>query len=288
MKKITVIGATGMIGIPVTKELLRAGYEVTALVRDINKAKLIFPNGIHFIKGDLNDKASIAASLKDAEGLYINISTRPTDKETDFNPEIQGLDNIIEAAKQSNVKQVAYLSSFLARNYKGNWWVMKAKRESISKIKNSGLGYTIFYPSNFIENFANGMIRNGKITVPSASVNNKAWWTSGEDFGRTVANAFKNDDSINKEFPVQGLEAMTMKEAAEKFAKGYTKSKLQVGSMPFGMMKFLGLFIGQMNFLSKLMGVMLNNVETFEAQGTWDLLGKPKVTIEEFAKKQNT
>jgi hypothetical protein len=32
MKKITVIGATGMIGIPVTKELINAGFDVTALV----------------------------------------------------------------------------------------------------------------------------------------------------------------------------------------------------------------------------------------------------------------
>lgn len=285
MKKITVIGATGMIGIPVTKELIKAGFEVTALVRDINKAKNIFPNGVSFVKGDLNDKAAIASSLKNAEGLYINISTRPTDKETDFNPEKQGLDNIIEEVKKSTVKQVAYLSSFLARNYKGDWWVMNVKKDSITKIKTSGLNYTIFYPSNFMENFVNGMIRNGKITVPSAPVNNKAWWISGEDFGRTVANAFKTDDSINKEFSVQGLEPMTMKEAAEKFAKGYTKSALQVGTIPFGMMKFLGLFIGQMKFLSKLMGVMLNNVETFEAQSTWNLLGKPKTTIEEFSKK---
>jgi len=45
---------------------------------------------------------------------------------------------------------VAYLSSFLARNYKGNWWVMSAKKKGIAKVKNSGVPYTIFYPSNFI------------------------------------------------------------------------------------------------------------------------------------------
>jgi len=42
--KILVIGATGMIGKPVANELLNAGLEVTALVRDIAKAKERLPN----------------------------------------------------------------------------------------------------------------------------------------------------------------------------------------------------------------------------------------------------
>lgn len=41
MKKIIVIGATGMLGKPVTKQLAHAGFDVTLLVRNINKAKNI-------------------------------------------------------------------------------------------------------------------------------------------------------------------------------------------------------------------------------------------------------
>ena len=101
MKKITVIGATGTIGIPVIKELVKAGFEVTALVRDINKAKQILPNEIKFVKGDLKDKISIEEALKNADGLYINISTGPTDKENGFSPETTGIDNILEVAKKT-------------------------------------------------------------------------------------------------------------------------------------------------------------------------------------------
>ncbi|MBL7813759.1 MAG: NmrA family NAD(P)-binding protein [Saprospiraceae bacterium] len=285
MKKITVFGATGMIGIPVTKELIKAGFDVTALVRNVEKAKLIFPSGVKFVKGDLDNPASIAESLKNTEGVYINISTRPDDKEHAFNPEMGGLDNILAAIKQSDAQQVAYLSSFLARNYQGDWWVMNAKKSSITKVKNCGKPYTIFYPSNFMENFANGMVRNGKITVPTTSVNNKAWWIAGEDFGRSVANAFKTEQALNKEYSVQGQEDLTMKEAAEKYASSYAQTKLKVGSMPLGVMKLLGYLVPQMKFVSKLMNVMLNNVETFEAQKTWDELGKPNLTITQFAKQ---
>jgi uncharacterized protein YbjT (DUF2867 family) len=286
MKKITVIGATGTIGIPVTKELVKAGFEVTALVRDIDKAKQILPNEIRFVKGDLKNKASIEEALKNAEGLYINISTGPADKENEFSPETTGMDNILEAAKKMSVKRVAYLASFLARNYKGDWWVMKAKKDCVHKIEKSGLPYTIFYPSNFMENFLGGMKQGNKIMIMGKAVH-KIWWIAGEDYGRQVANAFKTEKAINKEYPVQGVEAYTMGEAAKVYTNSYTKEKLGIGTMPMGMARFVSIFIAQLKFASKFMTIMNNNVETFEAQSTWDELGTPQITIEKFAKQQN-
>lgn len=286
LKNITVIGSTGMIGTPVTKELIKAGFNVTVLVRDVEKARLIFGDGVRYVAGDLEDRDSIAESLKNAEGLYINISTRPTDKENVFNPEIHGLDKILEVSAHSKIlKQIAYLSSFLARNYQGDWWVFRAKKSGIERIKQSGIPYTIFYPSNFMENFKFGMVRNGKITILKTKTENRAWWIAGEDFGRQVANAFKNEKSINREYPVQGPEGLTMKEAAERFVNAYTKEKLTVGYMSFNLIKILALFLPVMKYLSKLMSVMLYNVETFESQNTWDELGKPELNIEKFADK---
>lgn len=288
IQNITVIGSTGMIGIPVTKELVNAGFRVTALVRNPEKAKAIFPSEVHFVKGDLDNKDSIAEALKNADGLYINISTRQEDKPDQFNPEMQGLDNILDVAKKTpKLQQIALLSSFLARNYTGDWWVFKAKKSSIERVKNAGIPYTIFYPSNFMENFTSeGMRRGNKVNYIKASANHKAWWIAGEDFGRNVASAFKTDVSLNKEFAVQGPEALTMQEAAQKYVDGFTKEKLSVGSMPYGILKFLGVFIPPMKFVSNLMHVMLNNVETFESENTWNELGKPKLTIQAFANMQ--
>ena len=286
MKKITVIGATGTIGIPVIKELVKAGFEVTALVRDINKAKQILPNEIKFVKGDLKDKISIEEALKNADGLYINISTGPTDKENGFSPETTGIDNILEVAKKTSVKQVSYLASVLARNYTGDWWVMKAKKECVVKIQKSGLPYTIFYPSNFMENFTGGM-KQGKKIMTIGNPIHKLWWIAAEDFGRQVANAFKTEKSLNKEYVVQGTEPFTMKEAATIYVKNYTKEKLSVGNLPMVLVKFLAIFMSPLKFVAKFTPVLNNNIETFEARNTWDELGKPQITIEKFAKQQN-
>ena len=43
MKKIAVIGATGMLGLPVVVALLELGFEVTALARDPEKARHMLP-----------------------------------------------------------------------------------------------------------------------------------------------------------------------------------------------------------------------------------------------------
>lgn len=286
MKNITVFGATGMIGIPVTNELVKAGFNVTALVRDVEKAKKILPDSINFIKGDIESVQSIVLALQNADGVYINLSTRPTDKETGFSPEKQGLDNILKALEKSKVKRVAFLASFLARNYTGNWWVMNVKKEGIEKVKNCGIEYTLFYPSNFFENFANGMKRANKLMVDT-KINNKAWWISAEDYGKQVARSFNLEVAANKEYPVQGIEEMTMKEAAEKYISSYQKEKLTIASMPMGLFKVMSFFVSEMKYLVKFMDILLNNKETFEAQTTWKELGKPTVTMQDYAKRNN-
>lgn len=283
-KKIAVIGATGMIGIPVTNELIKAGFEVTALVRNVEKAKQIFPTGVNFVKGDIQNTNEISEALKNADAVYINISTTANDKENEFNPEIGGLDNILSALKTSTVKHVAFLSSFLARNYTGNWWVMNAKKQGITKIKKCGIPYTIFYPSNFMENFKGGMKDGKKINTIGTSTE-KAWWIAGEDFGKQVANALNTEKSLNKEYPVQGIEALTMTEASKIYADNCSTEKLSVANLPMGMAKFLALFVKPLKFVVPLMQVMNSNKEIFEAQTTWDELGKPTITLNKYAKQ---
>lgn len=285
MKKISIIGSTGMIGIPVTNELLNAGFELTALVRNIDKAKKIFPKGVKFVQGDLQDKSAIKISLEKADGLYINISTTDKHKENEFNPEIHGLDNILAVVQESSIKRVAYLSSFLAKNYKGSWWVMKAKKAGIEKVKKSGVPYTIFYPSNFMENFKNGMVQGNKFMIVGTH-KYKAWWISGSDFGRLVAKAFGLKEACNKEYSVQGLEGLNTEEAANIYIENYSEKKLRITKMPISLIKFFGLFMTQMNFLGNLMHVMNTNKETFESDETWKTLGKPSINIKKFANQK--
>ena len=113
------------------------------------------------------------------------------------------------------------------------------------------------------------------------------WWIAGEDYGRQVANAFNTEKSLNKDYVVQGSEPFTMQEAANIYVKNYTKENLTVGSLPLGMVKFMSIFMSPLKFMAKFIPIMNNNIETFEAQNTWNELGKPQITIEKFARKYN-
>ena len=283
MKRITVFGATGMLGKPVTIELLNAGYEVTALVRNVEKASRELPEGIHLVEGDLQNTNAIKEVLEGAEGVYISIANTYKDKENQFNAEHHGLDNILRVAKQCNIKQVSLLSSFLARNYQGDWWIFKNKKSCIDRIKGSGVPYTIFYASSFMENITSGMLRGNSVSTVKSELNNKSFWISARDFGKQVANAFNTDQALNNEYAAQGLKDFTMEEAAIEYAKHYSKAKLKVSFTPRWIMTTLSVFNPMIKFMAKMSEVNISTNETFEAQKTWNELGQPTTTISLFA-----
>lgn len=74
MKHITVIGATGKLGILTVKRLIENGISVTAIVRDTKKAKVILPTEVTLIEGNLEDVDSLKRALKNTEYLYLNLS----------------------------------------------------------------------------------------------------------------------------------------------------------------------------------------------------------------------
>ena len=67
--RIFLTGATGYIGSAVMDALLRSGHEVTALVRDPEKAERVSRRGVHPIIGELSRPASYAAAAENADSI---------------------------------------------------------------------------------------------------------------------------------------------------------------------------------------------------------------------------
>src|SRR5581483_3198996 len=65
--QIFLTGATGYIGSSVLETFLRAGHDVTALVRDPEKAELIARRGVNAVIGDLGKPAAYAAAAERAD-----------------------------------------------------------------------------------------------------------------------------------------------------------------------------------------------------------------------------
>jgi uncharacterized protein YbjT (DUF2867 family) len=288
IQKIVVIGATGMLGRPVAQALIQAGFAVTILARNATKAKAMFPQA-NIMSGDLKDTSSLIKAFSGQHAVYCNLNLPQSTKPDEWLTEREGTDNIIEAASQANISCIGFISS-LVMNYQGmnnfNWWVFDVKKEAARKIKQSGVASLIFYPSTFMDNFLYTYRRGKRILLAGTSVA-PMYYIAGEDFGRQVAKAFEQFSGQSKEYAVQGPQAYTADQAAKIFIDNYTKEKLAVAKAPLGLLKFLGTFNQQVHYGACIVEALNNYPEEFTAQQTWDELGKPKVSLWEFAQKHS-
>ena len=274
-----------MLGKPVTKELIKTGFDVKILARNIPKAQKLFPSA-EIAAGDVFDKKTLLGAMAGRDIVYINLSIQQDSKKSDPQQEQEGVANIIAAARETGIKRLAYLSS-LIKNYNGmkgfKWWAFDIKQAAINQIRNSGISFTIFYPSTFMETFPFQMIRGNKIMMIGHSVA-PMWFIAAEDYAKQVAKSFQRDDMDNREYAVQGLEPFTFDEAAQVLIANYSKSHLKVMKAPMGIVKFLGLFNSRLNYGTNICDALNKYPEKFESEQTWRELGKPSITLAEYAK----
>lgn len=65
-----VFGGTGAYGYAIVKSLLKKGAEVRAVVRNLEKAENMMPEGVQILKGDILDAESVANSCRNASTIY--------------------------------------------------------------------------------------------------------------------------------------------------------------------------------------------------------------------------
>ena len=290
MSSIAIVGATGMLGQPVAQEFLdtnqaAGGFTVRLVTRDVAKARMQFP-AAEIVAGDLRDSNSLVNALHGIDAVYLNLSVRQTEKQAAFHTEADGLKNLLRAARQVGVKRIGYLSSVIMR-YQGmngfRWWVFGIKHEAVRLIKASGIPYSIFYPSCFMDSMRQTQ-RVGKFILLVGRSDVRPWYVSAQDYGKQVVRAFERaQPGRNQEYVIQGPEATTQHEAAERFVSAYRKEKLTVLTTPPLLMQLGRPFSAQADYGWHITNALNNYPEVFEAEQTWADLGKPETTVERFA-----
>lgn len=274
-----------MLGTPVAHELMKAGFNITALVRDQKKAANKLHERILLKQGDIRDKQSLGEFLKGQDGLYINLNLKRNERAGDFHAETDGLKNILEAARKAGIQRVGFISS-MVMNYQGmngfHWWVFDMKKQAVDLVRSSGIPYFIFYPSTFMENFLSTYRMGNKILLAGTSYQ-KMYFISAIDYGRQVANSLQSPIKENREYPVQGLNAYTADEAANIFIRHHADTRLSISHAPLGMLKFIGKFSRTIHYGANIIEALNNYPEKFEAEQTWQELGKPTITLQDFA-----
>lgn len=309
IKKITVFGGTGMLGKPVVRELVRAGYDVTVMVRDTGRAASTLPEKVTLKEGDLTRKKDIMAVLEEADAVYLNLSTRPDVKKYDsFIPERDGLESVLSVIAEINsrgairgstqepevngsgpkIKRVASISSLVQR-YQGtegfSWWVFEIKQWAEKMLKEADVPVTIFYPSSFMETMDQGGILQGRRLMLVGTSREPMHFIAASDYGRMVARAFKLHDRSDQFYDIQGTQALTMEDAALEFVKNYRHGPLKITRVPMWVIKVLGGFNGEVNYLAHFMEALNKYKEPKPDPSVWEKLGRPRTSLAEYARR---
>lgn len=284
LKNIAVIGATGLLGQPVTRQLVEAGFNVRVLARVPERATRLFPD-TEVMQADVFDQESLEKGLTGQDAVYLNLSTRQDEKPDDPHTETDGMKNILAAAKKTDISRVLFISSLVQR-YQGmndfHWWAFDVKQQAIQLVKESGLNYTIFYPSTFMENYYGGYLQGDKLMLVGES-QQAMYFIAGDDYANQVVESIRIADDKNYEFVVQGPAAYTVEEAADIFQQNYPHGELKKSQIPMWLLKAMSLFKQEFKYGAKILEALNKYPEEFEAEETWEKLGEPKITLAEFA-----
>lgn len=293
-KQISIIGATGNLGVPVVKNLVARGYQVNAIVRNREKAKALFGKmpQVQLSEANLQDVNALKTALKKTEYLYLSLSTQTTNLNIPFAAEREGVANIMAALDKDSTKQIISLSGLGAFDNrqdteKFNFIPNIIRKQGQKLIKESGIPYTILHCTWFADSFV--LYRRNNIYSVIGDTKNPIFFTNCYDYSRHLDHAVANSDAFFKEFPVQGNEGLKHPEAAAAFLSVFSENT-KVKPMPGWIFGLLGLFKKEMKFLKHLSDYFNQTNETFLAQecGTYKTLGRPTLSLKQYAEKLNS
>lgn len=290
-KKITVIGGTGNLGVPVVNNLLNLGLSIKLIARNTGKAEQIFGHrtNLEIVEGDLCDIQSLKNTLQGTTYLYLNLSTQATKVDIPFATEREGMRNILASVDQSTIKQIIMISGLGALDNHSKPGSFEFIPNTIRKqghriLKDSGIPYTILHCSWFIDSFL--FYRRKDTYTVIGNNTDPIYFTNCHDYAMNIVHALDNEAALFQEFPVQGKEGIIHSEAARRFYDEYAPSS-KVKVLPPWLLNTLASISKEMKFVKHMADYSRHSPESFLAQefGTYRILGNPEMDTEGYASK---
>jgi len=114
VSKVLITGATGTVGFPIARDLVARGDEVRALVRDVERARKLLPEGVEPVPGDVADRRSVDDAVAGSE-LVFHAAGLPEqwrlDPEDFQRVNVGGSRNLAEASLAAGVRRFVYTST---------------------------------------------------------------------------------------------------------------------------------------------------------------------------------
>ena len=228
---ILITGATGNVGLELTRKLFDRGLPVRAFVRDRAHARAISLPGIELVEGDFARPDTFARALGGIDQLFLLM---PTCADVE-----QRQRNFVDAAKRARVKHIVKLSQFGAdATAAGRFQRYHAGVEH--HIRKSFIPYTFLRPNFFMQallNFRSSIASQGTFYAPAGSA--RVSVIDVRDVASAAAAALTNSEHENKTYELTGPEALTHAEMASELSEAFGRTVSYVDVPPEFMLQTL-------------------------------------------------
>ncbi len=276
-ERILVVGATGMLGAPVTRQLISDGYVVRVLSRDRAKAEGLFGKHVEIVLGDVTRPESLPSAVAQCDGLYISL--RGSNNFASYEAvEDWGLRNLLSAAQASAISRVAYISG--AGQTAGNESLLpvRIKLQAERQLRSCGKTFTIFRCTHFMESL-DLFVHGNRVTVLGHQPH-AYHYIAASDYAVMVSRSFRRPTAANQVLTVWGPEALTMQEALEIYVRELAP-ELKLGRMPLAVARVIGRLTGNhdLRFAAELFAGFSRVGEVGDPQPANSLLGAPRTNL---------
>ena len=233
---VLVTGATGFLGRNVVEELLARHHQVRCLVHSPGRERLFGKRDVEIHYGNVLDADSLQQAMYDVQSVVHLVGIIRQRRSSTFDlVHREGTANVVEAAGNSGVREIIYVSA-LGAAFNPAYPYYHSKRQAEQRVINSGLGYTILRPSvifgkgdEFLTALA-GLVRLGPFTPVIGGGRNRMQPVAVEDVARCVSGSVGNSLVKGKVLSLGGPDRLNYNELIDEvaFAMGRRARRLNI------------------------------------------------------------
>jgi uncharacterized protein YbjT (DUF2867 family) len=205
--QILVLGATGMLGRPVVRCLLKKGHRVRAVVRSIESARRICGNAVELIEGSALSRDRLSEGMADCDAVHINLPQEV---------ELTAMRHVVDLASRHPVQRITYVSATTAREENRWFELIDVKLRTEEVLHRSGIPHVVFCPTWVMETLNNFIHGTRAVQIVGRNPPELHFFASA-DFGRMVGASYDDDRALGRRLFIHGPEGVTLPDALERF-----------------------------------------------------------------------
>jgi len=265
---ILVIGASGVVGSEVVKNLKAAGHSIRTTTSKPSK-----------------DKNVVTVNLATGEGIrdaFEGVDRAFLMSPSGYGDQYQVLSPLIQESKRRGLKKVVLMSAFGANASEST-----PLRRSEVELEKSGLKYNIVRPNWFMQNFntfwVHGIRNESTIALPVGDA--KTSFIDTRDIGAVIAKLLTSEKYDNRAFDLTGAQALSHAEVAEEISSALDKKivfkDIEPSVLRAGLLS-AGVPVDYTDFLLVIMNYLKLGYNSAVLPTVKELLGREPISFKQY------